>query len=94
MTGYEARVFRTAIGRRLRERRVALGLTQEEVGWAAGVAQGSISHYEHGKNEVPLGVLLSLCRVLGLSPLEVVPGLAEQSTGHRVPELELTARAS
>lgn len=94
MTGYEARVFRKTIGSRLRERRLALGMTQEEVAWAAGVAQGSISHYEHGKNEVPLGVLIDLCRALKLSPLEVVPGLAE-FMGIAVPERELaTAQAS
>ena len=75
MTGYQARTFRTLIGQRLRERRLALGLTQEEVAWEAGVAQGSISHYEQGKNEIPLGVLIELCRALKVAPVQIVPGL-------------------
>lgn len=81
MTRHQARTFRTLIGRRLRERRLALGLTQEEVAWEAGVAQGSISHYEQGKNEVPLAVLISLCRALQISPVQIVPGLAPSEFG-------------
>lgn len=76
MTPYQARTFRTVVGQRLRERRLALGMTQEEVAWDAGIAQGSISHYEQGRNEVPLAVLISLCEALQIAPVEIVPGLA------------------
>lgn len=75
MTRHEARAFRKTIGRRLRERRVALHLTQEEVAWQVGVSQSSVSHYEQGDIEIPLGVLLDLCRTLGVSVLEIVPGI-------------------
>lgn len=83
MTRSQARSFRMVIGQRLRERRLSLGMTQEEVAWEAGIAQGSISHYEQGKNEVPLAVLISLCRALQVSPIQIVPGLApsESSNG-------------
>lgn len=81
MTRYETRNFRKLIGQRLRERRLALGLTQEEVAWEAGVAQGSISYYEQGKNEVPLAVLISLCRALQVAPVQIVPGLAPSEFG-------------
>jgi transcriptional regulator with XRE-family HTH domain len=46
------------------------------VAWEAGVAQGSIAHYEQGKNEIPLGVLIELCRALKVAPVQIVPGLA------------------
>lgn len=77
MTRNQARAFRRTIGSRIRERRLALGLTQEEIAWEAGVSQGSVSHYEHGNIEIPLGVLLDLCRALDVPPVSVVPGLAE-----------------
>ena len=76
VTGYRAHTFRVVVGQRLRERRLALGLTQEEVAWEAGVAQGSISHYEQGKTDIPLGVLIDLCHALKVAPVEIVPVLA------------------
>lgn len=85
MTRYQARTFRMVIGQRLRQRRLALGMTQEEVAWEAGIAQGSISHYEQGKNEVPLAVLISLCRALQVSPIQIVPGLAPTEYGDDQP---------
>lgn len=81
MTPYQTRTFRTLIGQRLRERRLALGLTQEEVAWEAGVAQGSISYYEQGKNEVPLAVLIALCRALHIAPVQIVPALEPSEFG-------------
>jgi len=65
------------IGRRLRERRLELAMTQEAVAWEAGISQGSVSHYEQGKIEIPLGVLMDLCDVLQVSPLLIVPGLLQ-----------------
>lgn len=89
MAGYRAQAFREEIGHRLRDRREALGLSQEEVAWAAGVAQGSISYYEQGKSEIPLGVLIAICRRFGIPPTEIVPSLGSVSV-----EYEETARAS
>ncbi len=77
MTGYEARTFRATIGRRLREHRLKAGLTQEEVAWQIGVSQGSMSHYEQGRIEIPLGVLIAACRILRVAPATIVPGLGD-----------------
>ena len=77
MTRHQARAFRTLIGRRLRERRLELALTQEAVAYEAGISQGSVSHYEQGKIEIPLGVLMDLCDVLQVSPLVIVPDLLQ-----------------
>ena len=75
MTDRQTRAFRVAIGDRLRSRRLALGLTQEDLAWDGGVSQGSVSLYEQGKLEVPLSVLITLCRVLRISALEICPEL-------------------
>lgn len=87
MTKY-AQAFCEEVGHRLRNRRESLGLSQEEVAWASGVAQGSISYYEQGKIEIPLGVLIEICRRLAISPIEIVPSLGEVSVRRG-----LTARA-
>ena len=89
MTDSRAQAFREEVGHRLRNRRVSLGLSQEEVAWAAGVAQGSISHYEQGKTEIPLGVLIEICRRFGISPIDIVPSLGAVSA-----DRGSTARAS
>ncbi len=73
--------FREEIGRGLRDRRESLGFSQEEVAWAVGVAQGSISHYEQGKSEIPLGVLIEICRRFEISPIDIVPSLGAASAG-------------
>ncbi len=65
-------------------------MTQEAVAWEAGISQGSVSHYEQGKIEIPLGVLIELCRVLQVSPLVIVPGLLQEP--HVIADAE--ARAS
>ncbi|MPZ99962.1 MAG: helix-turn-helix domain-containing protein [Dehalococcoidia bacterium] len=67
------------MGASIRERRMALNLSQEEVAWEADVAQGSISNYETGRNDIPLSVLVSICRAFGISAVEIVPTLGEAS---------------
>jgi transcriptional regulator with XRE-family HTH domain len=55
------------IGRRLLDRRKALGLTQREIAARAGLPFSYLSELEHGKAEPGAGNILRLCRVLGLS---------------------------
>lgn len=70
-----SRLFRLQVGAALRRRRLELGLSQEEVAWEADVAQGSISNYEIGRNDIPLTVLLRICRALDMSPVDLIPCL-------------------
>lgn len=69
---------RRAVGSHLRRFRDARRMTQSEVAWHAGITQAALSNYENGKRDVPLPSLLSLARVLEVSPIELVPEL--QST--------------
>lgn len=81
MPRYQSRAFRQLVGERLRETRLSKGLTQEELAWEAGIAQGSISHYEQGRNEIPVAVLIALCRAMRVPPVQIVPGLEPTEFG-------------
>ena len=54
-------------GQRLRDARVAKGLTQEGLGEIIGVTKGSISLYESGKRTPKLETVLELMYALGVS---------------------------
>lgn len=60
------------VGRRLRERREALGLAQEKVGVAIGLDESSararISRYELGVHEPPYETVKLLAAALNVSP--------------------------
>lgn len=60
------------VGRRLRERREALGLAQEKVGVAIGLDESSararISRYELGVHEPPFATVKLLAKVLEAPP--------------------------
>ncbi len=55
----------THVGRRLRERRLLLGLSQEELGKAVGVSFQQIQKYEGGSNRLSASRLWQLCEALG-----------------------------
>ncbi|MGZ3274695.1 MAG: helix-turn-helix domain-containing protein [Caulobacteraceae bacterium] len=56
------------VGRRIRERRLELGLTQAALGAAMGVRFQQIQKYEKAKNSVPAASLPSLAKRLGVAP--------------------------
>jgi transcriptional regulator with XRE-family HTH domain len=60
------------VGRRMRERREALGLAQEKVGVAIGLDESSararISRYELGVHEPPFATVKLLAKVLEAPP--------------------------
>ena len=53
------------LGRRLRSRREAGGLTLADVGHAVGVSAAQILKYERGINRVSFSMLIRICRILG-----------------------------
>ena len=54
-------------GQRLRDARIAKGLTQEELGEIIGVTKGSVSLYESGKRTPKIETVLELIYALGVS---------------------------
>ena len=55
------------IGARMRERRLALNLSQAGLGEVLGVSFQQVQKYEGGKNRVSAARLFEICRVLNLS---------------------------
>lgn len=77
-------------GARIRERRLALGMSQEDLADRIGSNQKQISRYERGENDPTGEVLISLARALNTSadwllgiaehperPVETIDGLTE-----------------
>ena len=55
------------VGARLRSRRKALGITQDELGRALGVSFQQIQKYERGSNRISSARLFEVARVLKVS---------------------------
>lgn len=57
---------------RLRERRK---LTQEQLGWAAGLHQTAVARIESGERKPTLDTILKLAHGLEISPAELFAGI-------------------
>ena len=55
-----------ALGHAIRERRRALNLRQEDVAAQSGVSIPTVSAIENGKTTAQIGLVLQICRDLGL----------------------------
>ena len=60
------------IARRIVAARERLGLTQADLGAAAGCAKGTVSRIERGEYVPAIGTLLALAKALGASVSELV----------------------
>lgn len=56
------------IGRRLRQRRMLTGVSQQELGEAIGVSFQQIQKYERGANRINAGALWKFCKILDVAP--------------------------
>lgn len=61
-----------SMGRVLHRTRKSLGITQEELSLQTGISRPTIRSIERGKKTAHLGLVLQLCRDLGVS-LDAVP---------------------
>lgn len=57
-----------SFGKRLRERRIELGMSQGDLAKQLGVSSAAVSNYESGQNAVREDVLLKMFRVLDIDP--------------------------
>ena len=69
------------VGRRMRERRVALGLTQQDMAELIGVTYQQAHKYEKGANRVAAGRLLQVARTLGVEAGYFFEGLGGGGDG-------------
>ena len=63
----EGRTISAFKGNRLRAKREAIELTQQELAERIGVRKAQISHYENGKAEPSAGVLANMAQVLSVT---------------------------
>ena len=79
------------VARRIRERRLELGLTQQQLAELVGVTYQQAHKYEHGANRVSAGRLFAIAQVLGVEPGYFFEGLATKPAPEprerRMPEL-------
>jgi len=85
------------IGKRIRERRKELGLTQGDLGNHIGVSKPSVSGWELGKNDISGPNLIKLAQILRVSPDYIlwgesgpVLGLDEARLARAISDLELS----
>ena len=55
-----------SLGRAIRQRRKSLGLRQEDVATQSGISRATLLAIENGKDTAQIGLVLQLCRDLGL----------------------------
>src|SRR4051794_13900846 len=65
------------VGARVRERRIALGLTQQQLAELVGITYQQAHKYEKGLNRIAAGRLAALARALAVEPGHFFEGLSE-----------------
>ena len=73
------------VGLRLREMRIARGLTQAQLGMAVGVTMQQIQKYEKGRNRVSATMIYGLARRLAVPISAFFEGLPDPALGDPSP---------
>ena len=76
------------VGKRLRQRRTFIGMTQEQLGAALGITFQQIQKYERGANRIGASRLFDICRILDVPPqffFESMPANADAPVTDAVP---------
>lgn len=80
------------LGRRVRARRKELKLTQQELADQMSISASFLGHIERGTRVLSLDTLVKLCRVLSVTPNELL--CMERLEGEVPPEMEAFAQES
>jgi transcriptional regulator with XRE-family HTH domain len=78
VTAHEIDAF---VGRKLRDRREALGVSQGRLGRHLGLTFSQVQKYEKGTNRIGAGRLYQIAAVLGVPPTHFFEGLTEDDAG-------------
>ncbi|GAB3535893.1 helix-turn-helix transcriptional regulator [Arthrobacter tecti] len=74
--GSRERAQRAAVGEKVRELRLAQGLSQERLAHEAGLDRSYIGGVERGERNVALDNIYRLARALAVAPGELLPTVA------------------
>jgi transcriptional regulator with XRE-family HTH domain len=72
------------IGKQIRERRIAIGMSQEKLGEALGLTFQQVQKYERGVNRIGAGRLQDIARILAVDVTYFFDGLPDW-TGSKDP---------
>ncbi|MBL8549231.1 MAG: helix-turn-helix transcriptional regulator [Hyphomonadaceae bacterium] len=64
------------IGRRVKARRIEIGLAQEMLAATVGVTFQQVQKYEKGVNRISASMLLRICEALKVQPIAILPSEA------------------
>ena len=67
MSSRDQAKMRLDLGQRIRGFRSRRGQSQQEIARRAGITQASLSNYETGKREIPVGTLVRIAAALDIS---------------------------
>jgi transcriptional regulator with XRE-family HTH domain len=81
-----------AVGARIRQRRHAIGVTQESLAKTLGITFQQVQKYENGANRVSASRMLFLCHALGVPVSYLFEGLGDL-VGRPIPQDLLTPNA-
>jgi transcriptional regulator with XRE-family HTH domain len=70
------------VGIRIRERRIMMGMSQQQLARMIGVTYQQAHKYERGLNRISAGRLFEIAQVLAVPPSWFFEGLAEQGDVH------------
>ena len=65
------------LGRRIRQRREAEGLLQEELAAQTAISRSSVANIERGQQQAPVHVLFAIARVLRVELADLLPSAAD-----------------
>src|SRR5919205_1407407 len=72
------------VGARIRERRVMMGLSQQQLARMIGVTYQQAHKYERGLNRISAGRLFEIAQVLGVGVSWFFEGLSAESEQHEI----------
>ena len=73
------------VGRRIRERRVMMGLSQQQLARIIGVTYQQQHKYERGLNRISAGRLFAIAQALATEPAWFFDGMSEEHVAGEVP---------
>jgi transcriptional regulator with XRE-family HTH domain len=82
--GQRANAADRHVGARIRERRVMMGLSQQQLARMIGVTYQQAHKYERGLNRISAGRLFEIAQVLGVAVSWFFEGLAAEAEPHEV----------